>query len=134
MIANGRIAIMKISIALPRFARHALLPVLLLAAPLPLAHAASFDCDAKGLAADEQVICDNRDLNDLDVKMVTEFHFFEGLMAMGGRGALRDEQTAWLATRQACNADKDCIKAAYETRLKQFDDLYNKLERPAVWQ
>ena len=29
---------------------------------------------------------------------------------------------------------KPRIKAAYETRLKQFDDLYNKLERPAVWQ
>ncbi|MGR6431093.1 lysozyme inhibitor LprI family protein [Rhizobium sp. PAMB 3174] len=124
---------MKISTALPRLARHALLPALLFAAPAPLAHAASFDCDAKGLAADEQAICDNRDLNDLDVKMVTEFHFFEGLMAMGSRGELQDEQTAWLAKRQACGPDKACIKATYDERLKQFDDLYNKLERPAMW-
>jgi uncharacterized protein len=37
----------------------------------PLAHAASFDCDAKELKPDEKVICDTRALNDADVKMAT---------------------------------------------------------------
>ena len=97
-------------------------------------HAASFDCNGKSLKADEKAICANRDLNDLDVKMVTQFNWLSGMLAMGGRGDLQDQQTAWLKTRQACKSDKICIRKAYDARLKAFDDLYNKFERPAPMQ
>ncbi|TCR92725.1 hypothetical protein EV561_101161 [Rhizobium sp. BK376] len=93
------------------------------------AHAASFDCDAKVLQPDEKVICDNRALNDADVKMATTFDLLSGLLAMGSRGTLQDEQTAWLKKRQACAADAACIKTAYEERLKQFDETYKKINR-----
>lgn len=95
------------------------------------AQAASFDCAAAELAPDEKTICDNRDLNDLDVRMATEFKWLSGMYAMGVRGNLQDQQSAWLKTRQACQADKACIRKAYDERLKAFEDDYNSFERPA---
>ncbi|MBP1844568.1 uncharacterized protein J2046_002827 [Rhizobium petrolearium] len=94
------------------------------------ASAASFDCDRPDLAADEKVICDTRALNDDDVKMVTTFELLSGLLAMGSRGAMQDEQVEWLKRRHACGGDADCIRAAYQERLKQFDEVYNNLNRP----
>jgi uncharacterized protein len=96
----------------------------------PLAHAASFDCDAKELKPDEKAICDNRALNDADVKMVTTFDLLSGLLAMGSRGTLQDEQTAWLKKRQECQADAACIKAVYDERLKQLGETYKNINRP----
>jgi len=94
------------------------------------AHAASFDCDGKALQPDEKAICDNRALNDADVKMVTTFDLLAGLFAMGNRGTLQDEQKAWLTKRQACGADISCLKAAYETRIQQLTKAYEGLPRP----
>ncbi|MDF9817265.1 uncharacterized protein M2308_000020 [Rhizobium leguminosarum] len=95
-----------------------------------LAQAASFDCEAKELKSDEKAICDNRALNDADVKMVTTFELLSGLLAMGSRGTLQDEQTAWLKKRQECGADATCIKAAYDERLKQLGESYKNINRP----
>lgn len=95
-----------------------------------VAHAASFDCDAQTLQPDEKVICDNRALNDADVKMVTTFDLLSGLLAMGSRGALQDAQSAWLKKRQACGADAACLKSSYEERLKELDQAYHNINRP----
>ncbi|MFS2149862.1 lysozyme inhibitor LprI family protein [Rhizobium sp. Rhizsp42] len=92
--------------------------------------AASFDCEAKELKADERAICDNRSLNDADVKMVTTFELLSGLLAMGSRGTMQDEQTAWLKKRQDCVADVACIQAAYDERLKQLAETYKNINRP----
>ncbi|CCM75176.1 conserved exported hypothetical protein [Rhizobium mesoamericanum STM3625] len=93
-------------------------------------HSASFDCETKELKPDEKVICENRTLNDADVKMVTTFDLLSGLMAMGSRGTLQDEQTAWLKKRRECGSDVVCIRAAYDERLKQLDETYKKINRP----
>jgi uncharacterized protein len=94
------------------------------------AQAASFNCDAKELQPDEKMICQDRSLNDADVKMVTTFELLSGLLAMGARGTLQDEQTAWLKKRQACGADATCIGAAYQERLKQLGETYKNINRP----
>jgi uncharacterized protein len=94
------------------------------------ARAASFDCDAEELKPDEKVICDNRALNDADVKMATTFDLLSGLLAMGSRGTLQDEQTVWLKKRQECGADAACIKAAYDERMKQLGETYKNINRP----
>ena len=39
---------------------------------------------------------------------------------MGQRGDLQDEQSAWLATRAKCGANRTCLHARYEQRLKQI--------------
>lgn len=94
------------------------------------AQAASFDCDKPDLAADETAICANRDLNDMDVKMVTTFELITGLLPMGNRGVVQDEQVAWLSKRQACNADLACLRASYTERLAQLKTVYDMIERP----
>ena len=97
--------------------------------PLP-AQAASFDCDKPDLAADETSICANRDLNDMDVKMVTTFELITGLLPMGNRGVVQDDQVAWLSKRQACKADLACLRSAYDERMAQLKSVYDMVERP----
>ncbi|ARM88006.1 hypothetical protein RHEC894_CH01692 [Rhizobium sp. CIAT894] len=94
------------------------------------AWSASFDCDGQELKPDEKTICDNRALNDADVKMATTFELLSGLLAMGSRGTLQDEQTAWLKKRQACGADAACLQGAYDERLKQLGETYKNINRP----
>lgn len=107
------------------------LSTLVIAGMMPRhSEAASFDCTKTDLKADEKAICDNRALNDLDVKMVTTFELISGLLPMGNRGELQDQQTTWLKTRQSCNANNDCIAKAYEARLKALMGVYEKIGRP----
>ncbi|MGE6743049.1 lysozyme inhibitor LprI family protein [Allorhizobium pseudoryzae] len=101
-----------------------------LSAPVSTAQAASFDCDGTDLAADEKVICEDRSLNDLDVKMATTFELLTGLMPMGNRDILRDDQSAWLKKRQACGADAECLRQAYTVRMEQLQEAYKGLIKP----
>lgn len=97
--------------------------------PVP-AFAASFDCDKPGLAADETAICANRDINDMDVKMVTTLELVTGLLPMGNRGMVQDAQVEWLTKRQACGADLACLRAIYAERLNALTHVYAQIERP----
>lgn len=94
------------------------------------AAAASFDCAKTDLAADEKAICDNRSLNDQDVKMATTFDILTQLMAMGSRDALRDEQSQWLKRRQECAADVACLTKAYEERMTKLGEAFQSINRP----
>jgi uncharacterized protein len=94
------------------------------------ASAASFDCTKPDLAADEKAICDNRTLNDQDVKMVTTFDILTQLMAMGARDTLRDEQSKWLKRRQECAADVACLTGAYQERMKKLGEAFQSINRP----
>ncbi|MBO3759969.1 hypothetical protein [Ciceribacter sp. L1K22] len=107
-----------------------LLAATALLAAATTAPAASFDCGKADLAADEQVICEDRALNDADVKMVTTFELLSGLLAMGSRGTLQDDQVEWLSRRQACGSDAACIRTAYDERMKALDEVYKSLQRP----
>ena len=93
-------------------------------------HAASFNCDLTTLTPNEQVICQNRDLNDLDVEMATMYRLLSGLFGMGMRGAMHDDQSAWLHTRMACGADAGCIRGAYNRRLEELRAIYDGIDRP----
>lgn len=96
----------------------ALLAALAFATP---AAAASFDC-GKASHPDEHVICSNQDLSNMDVEMATLFRVrMELPMLMGSRGAARDEQHDWLATRSACGGNVACLTAAYKTRIDQLN-------------
>ena len=107
----------------------ALLAAPLLAGAQP-AHAASFDCRKPDLAADEKAICQNPQLNDMDVKMVTTFDLLSGLLAMGARGDMQDQQIKWLEQRGKCEANLDCIAAAYAVRMAELTSIYEGLQRP----
>ncbi|WP_127104315.1 lysozyme inhibitor LprI family protein [Pararhodobacter zhoushanensis] len=92
--------------------------------------AASFDCTLTTLTPNEQVICQNRDLNDLDVEMATMYRLLSGLFAMGMRGAMHDDQSAWLHERMACGANAACIRDAYTRRIRALQAVYDGIDRP----
>ncbi len=96
---------------------------LLLATIFPVqVYAASFDCQKAKLPA-EKAICQYRNLNDQDVKMVTTFNILTQLLPMGGRDALKDEQRVWLQQRNACASKVSCIATQYQQRQTQLDEL-----------
>ncbi|HQR88404.1 MAG: hypothetical protein B7Z44_14955 [Caulobacter sp. 12-67-6] len=89
------------------------------------ASAASFDC-RKARTADEKAICAERSLNDKDVRMDVLYGVNKRTLAMGGRGALMDQQRDWLRDRRACGGNKACLNRAYDRRL---GDLEKSMER-----
>lgn len=81
------------------------------------AGAASFDCN-KAATPTEYAICDAPALSDLDVAMATLYSVrLQVPMLMGARGAVQDDQHAFLQQRNACGADESCITAAYQARI-----------------
>ena len=91
-------------------------------------HAASFDCH-KATQADEFAICDSRQLSELDVKMATIYDIVIKLVPMGTRGAIEDEQRAWLAARRACGPDRSCIRNLYDARIKTLMAQIDRIAR-----
>ena len=96
------------------------------AAPIGAAHAASFDCD-KAAASDEIAICANRSLDDADVEMATRYTMQLQLLPMGGAGALRDDQKAWLGWRRACGGDVTCLTNAYADRISALKAAFDAI-------
>ena len=90
------------------------------------ASAASFKC-AKARAADEKAICADRRLNDLDVELAVRLDVVKHMVAMGQRGALMDDQQAWLRARRACNADRLCLQRRYGDRLEEVNGALQRI-------
>ncbi|EKN6177460.1 lysozyme inhibitor LprI family protein [Yersinia sp. 22-579] len=96
---------------------------------LPLeAAAASFDCKLAVLA-DEKAICADPALSEKDVQMTTTYNLLKGLLLMGARGALQDEQGEWLKKRQQCGANHTCLLQLYDRRIQTLMDAYNNIAR-----
>lgn len=95
-----------------------LIPVLFLSP----AHAASYSCKAAKLKVEQQ-ICNERSLNDADVRMATTYQIILHALPMGGRDAEKDRQFQWLKQRNSCGANTPCIKRAYAQRQQQLDQL-----------
>ena len=108
-----------------------LIPVLVLAvasaAALPAA-AASFDCN-RARAPDEKAICANRALNDQDVRVDQLYDITRHLTPMGGRGAIMDDQRAWLLARRACGANRACLARSYDQRLGELNTVMERVYR-----
>tara|TARA_R110002020_G_scaffold36894_51_gene111094 strand:- start:400 stop:750 length:351 start_codon:yes stop_codon:yes gene_type:complete len=90
-----------------------------LAAP---AAAQSFSC-AKASQPDEKAVCDSRELANLDVKNATLYQVATSLVAMGERGNLQDQETAFLKTRAACGSSVSCIAAAYRANIAAIQSV-----------
>ena len=81
------------------------------------AQAASFPCD-KAEAPDEKAICAHLPLNDRDVEMATRFEILKAVLPMGGQSKLKEDQETWLVERRTCGAEVECLRTAYDARLK----------------
>jgi uncharacterized protein len=91
------------------------------------AFAASFDCN-KASAMDELAICSDRELSELDVRMAVWFEAITGLVPMGTRGAIQDEQLEWLKSRASCNSDRACLRAEYLARIEALKKHYEAIK------
>jgi len=90
------------------------------------ASAASFSC-SNVTASDEKAICADRELGEKDVRMSTTFNMLREVVLMGGRGALEDEQTAWLQKRQQCGDNTVCLSHLYDDRIDVLNDQYQHI-------
>ncbi|MTD27636.1 lysozyme inhibitor LprI family protein [Erwinia sorbitola] len=78
--------------------------------------AAGFDCTLTGLNATEKTICADSYLSGLD--NVTNGYFLKAMDNSYSVGSLAREQRKWLAERNHCAADAECIKQRYIERNK----------------
>ena len=90
--------------------------------------AASFDC-SKAKTPDERAVCASRALSEMDVEMAVRFETLAGLVPMGTRGDMGDEQRGFLAARRRCAADTACLAAAYRRRIAMLKSDYERLKR-----
>jgi uncharacterized protein len=88
------------------------------------AGAQAFNCNfAK--QADELTICRDDSLKALDEQMAERFFKVrQGLPAVG-KAELKSSQKAFLAQRNFCGTDGDCIDKAYQDRLEALCALAN---------
>jgi len=93
------------------------------------AHAASFNCHLAE-HADERAICADPYLSEQDVRLATTYRLLQQQLLMGGRGALQDEQQAWLRQRRQCGADHHCLTQHYAHRQQALDTLYRQNVHP----
>ncbi|AUW40033.1 hypothetical protein AL485_15930 [Serratia liquefaciens] len=93
------------------------------------AYAASFNCRLAE-QADERAICADPHLSEQDVRLATTYHLLREQLLMGGRGALQDEQQAWLGQRRQCGADRACLQKQYTVRQQALDALYRQHVQP----
>lgn len=104
--------------------RTFVLATAVLALAAPMAHAASFSC-AKARTPDEKAICRSRSLSEADVKMATLFDVDTHLVAMGSRGAIEDDQSAWLKSRHGCGKSPTCLAKAYDKRIRELRQIFD---------
>ncbi|WP_240975570.1 lysozyme inhibitor LprI family protein [Paraburkholderia aromaticivorans] len=90
------------------------------------AFAASFDCGRARLP-DGKAVCASRQLSEMDVEMAVRYQMLTGLVAMGARGDMQDEQQAWLKSRNACGGNQSCLLNAYRRRIGTLKDEYARL-------
>ncbi len=80
---------------------------------------------AKAKAKDEKAICADKSILQKDAVMATQYTLLRGMLLMGGRGALIDEQREWLVERAKCAADKKCLNKRYDERIDELDRLFD---------
>lgn len=90
------------------------------------ASAASFSC-SNIMAPDEKAICTDHELSEKDVRMATTYSMLREIVLMGGRGALQDEQNAWLQKRQACGDNTVCLSHLYDDRIDVLNGQYQHI-------
>ncbi len=87
---------------------------------------APIDCN-KAPAAAEKTICGNYALGQDEARLATLYGLLTSLVAMGQRGDIMDAQQHWIASRNACGSDAQCLAKSYKVRIgdlsKQFDAL-----------
>lgn len=100
--------------------RHPSLILLLSLSMLPLlAHAAGFDC-RKAASAAEKAICADATLSKMDDDLAGAWQ--KARATATDPTALMQQQRDWLALRNACGANKECLRSSYRLRLQALQN------------
>lgn len=59
--------------------------------------------------------------------MSVRYQMLMGLVAMGTRGDMGEEQQSWLSARKKCGAKQACLLAAYRQRIQTLKGEYANL-------
>jgi uncharacterized protein len=89
-------------------------------APPSFAASPYINC-AAARTTDERAVCRSTALLQRDAEMATLFRVVKGLVGMGQRGALQDEQSDWIRTRRECGASVRCLRDHYDDRIAELD-------------
>src|SRR5690606_14250586 len=79
--------------------------------------APSFDC-AKASTLLENMICGDRELSDLDIKLNSLYS--KAKNSSSNKDELRQEQLLWFKDRNSC-VTKNCIADSYKQRISQLN-------------
>jgi uncharacterized protein YecT (DUF1311 family) len=79
----------------------------------------SFDCFGAS-EPDEKEICRSRELAELDRNLAEAYSVLRAHLDKDRQDALAADEQTWLEKRKACNANDDCLRAAYMARLRQL--------------
>jgi uncharacterized protein len=99
-------------------------------APRP-GHAASYaplDC-AKVSTAAETTVCKTYALGQDEARLATLFEILTSLIAMGQRADLVDTQRRWIAVREACGSNTECLSRAYQSRINELMQTLDALAK-----
>ena len=91
------------------------------------ARALPIDC-TRTSTPDENTICSDPFLVQLDARMDTLYDISGRFVSDKDASALRDSQRAWVKDRQACGADKNCIRSAYAARNAVFEKILARVQ------
>jgi uncharacterized protein len=76
---------------------------------------------------DERAVCRSTALIQRDAEMATLYRVVRGLVAMGQRGALQDEQADWLKARRVCGASIQCLRDHYDDRIAELNGYVERI-------
>jgi uncharacterized protein len=89
---------------------------------------APLDC-AKAKSASEIAVCKSYALGQDEARMATLYGIVISLVAMGQKGDIVDSQRRWVATREACASDAECLFRAYRTRIEELTRTLDEVEK-----
>jgi uncharacterized caspase-like protein/uncharacterized protein len=81
----------------------------------------SFDCTGN-LSAAEAAVCGSTVLSLLDDELTRAYGRIYARLTRAEKQTLLAEQRKWLTTRNACDADTNCLMAEYRARVQQLHD------------
>ena len=94
------------------------------------ATAASFDCKKAKLPA-EIAVCSDPTLSSQDEELARQYLPLIKSAPADSAKTIKTEQKAWLAERNACGADMQCIMGSYRMRLQRFGEWRDQLSGAA---
>lgn len=94
------------------------LPAVLALLPAAAPAEPGFDCARAGNAAEKAICADEN--GDIALRDAALARLYAALKAEGSHDALLAKQKPWLAQRDACGGDRDCLIGAYDRRLGEL--------------